>query len=55
MQKNLSVINYWFKNIQLEDVKYVKIAYDLLYRELLVRPKKTTWARSIRNVLVTWF
>jgi hypothetical protein len=36
----VSVIKYWLKIIQLEDIKYVKIVYDLLYRELQVRPNK---------------
>jgi hypothetical protein len=28
------VIKYWLRIIQFEDIKYVKIVYDLLYREL---------------------
>jgi hypothetical protein len=36
----VSVIKYWLKIIQLEDVKYVKIVYDLLYRELHEIPNK---------------
>ena len=47
----INVIKYWLKIIQLDDIKYVKKIYDLLYSQLDIRPNKKSWVSDVRDIL----
>ena len=47
----LGVIKYWLKIIQLDNIKYVRIVYDALYRQIVTKPNKKSWVTSVRDLL----
>ena len=45
------IIKYWIKITECSDVKYVKMAYELLLPGLQNYPNKIIWASHVRNLL----
>ena len=45
--RGINVIKYWLKVVQLDDTKYVKIVYDVMYRDLAIKPDSTSWAKTL--------
>ena len=37
--------------VQLDDTKYVKIVYNVIYRDLAIKPNSISWEKSVRHVL----
>jgi len=47
----ICVLKYWFKILQSDDVKYIKIVYDMLLHDHDIYPEKKSWVKSLRDVL----
>ena len=39
------------KVVQLDDTEYVKIVYNVMCRDLAIKPNSTSWAKSVRHLL----
>ncbi|XP_053395382.1 uncharacterized protein LOC123523921 isoform X1 [Mercenaria mercenaria] len=50
-RRAMGVIKYWLKIIQMKNEKYVKVVYDLMCRQLEVKPNSNSWAKSVKNLL----
>ena len=48
----INVIKYWLKVVQLDDTNYVKIVYNVMCRDLAIKPNSTSWA-NISQTLIT--
>ena len=38
----INVIKYWLKVVQLDDINYVKIVYNIMCRDLAIKPNNTS-------------
>ena len=47
----ICVLKYWFKILQSDDVKYIKIVYDMLLHDHDIYPEKKSWVKSLKDVL----
>ena len=47
----INVIKYWLKVVQLDDIKYIKIVYNVMCRDLAIKPNSTSLAKSVRQLL----
>jgi hypothetical protein len=47
----INVLKYWLQITQLSDYKYAKIVYNVMYRDLFLKPNCISWARGVRNIL----
>jgi len=47
----ICVLKYWFKILQSDDVKYIKIVYDMLLHDHDIYPEKKYWVKSLKDVL----
>ena len=47
----VSVIKYWLKILHCDSIKYVKVVYNVMYRDLERLPNSKSWAKSVRDVL----
>ena len=45
------IIKYWFIILLSEDVKYIKLVYNMMFEDLELNPKKTNWASLLRHLL----
>ena len=39
------------KVVQLDDTEYVKIVYNVMCRDLAIKPNSTSWAKSVKHLL----
>jgi len=51
MCRVINVIKYWLKVVQLNDIKYIKIVYKVMYKDPAIKPNRTSWAKSVRHLL----
>ena len=47
----VSAIRYWFKIVQSDDVKYIKLVYNVMLEDLQRLPEKLSWAKSVEILL----
>ena len=47
----VSAIRYWFKIVQSDDVKYIKLVYNMMLEDLQRLPEKLSWAKSVKVLL----
>ena len=47
----ICVLKYWFKILQSDDVKYIKIVYDMLLHDHDIYPDKKSWVKSLKDLL----
>ena len=45
------VIIYWLKSVQLDNTKFVKNIYSLMYRNLDNNPTHMSWASNVKTLL----
>jgi hypothetical protein len=45
------IIKYWLKVISSTDNRFINIAYNMMLKDLAVRPSKTNWAALVKSVL----
>ena len=45
------IINYWFKILESEHIKYVKYAYQLMMTDIENKPDCVNWASKVRDLL----
>ena len=45
------VIIYWLKSVQLDNTKFVKNSYSLMYRNLDNNPTHMSWASNVKTLL----
>ena len=43
-----SVVNFWFKILEAEDNKYIKVAYQLMMHDIENKPNCLNWASRVR-------
>ena len=46
-----NIIRYWFKIIQCDDTKYIKLTYNMMLNDLQNFPDKPSWAKSVKIML----
>ena len=46
-----AITKYWFKILQSDDRKYIKIIYNLMLRDIETKPNIKNWASLLRNIL----
>ena len=51
IKRYLLIIKYWFKILLSEDVKYIKLVYNMMLDDLELNPNKTNWASLLRHLL----
>lgn len=47
------IIKYWFKVLTVQDIKFVKLVYNLMLRDIELYPRKTNWASLVRDLLMS--
>ena len=50
-KRYILIIKYWFKILLSEDVKYIKLVYNMMLEDLELNPNKTNWASLLRHLL----
>ena len=50
-KRAVSVIKYWLKIVRLDEIKYSKVVYKCMLREVENNPNHSSWATSVRNLL----
>ena len=45
------IINYWFKILESEQIKYIKYAYQLMMTDIENKPDSVNWASKLRDML----
>ena len=48
-----SVVNFWFKILEAEENKYIKIAYQLMMNDIENKPNCLNWASRVKQLLST--
>ena len=51
IKRYVLIIKYWFKILLSEDVKYIKLVYNMMLDDLEMNPNKTNWASLLRHLL----
>ena len=53
MRKNrlIATIRYWFKILQCDGPKYIKLIYNVMIGDLQNSPEKSSWAKSVKLLL----
>ena len=47
----VSVFRYWFKVIQYDNAKYIKLTYNMMLNDLHNFPVKSSWAKTVKSIL----
>ena len=47
----VNVIRYWLKIVQLDNTKFARKMYSLMYRNLDNNPTHMSWARNVKTLL----
>ena len=47
----IAAIRYWFKILQCEGTKYIKLVYNVIIEDLQNSPEKPSWAKSVKLLL----
>ena len=45
------VFAYWFKIVQSDDVKYIKLVYNMMFEDLERLPETLSWAKYVKVLL----
>ena len=48
---HLSIIKYWLKILECENVKYIRYVYDFMLSELERKPNTVNWASNVKDLL----
>ena len=48
-----SVVNFWFKILEAEEKKYIKLAYQLMMNDIENKPNSLNWASRVKQLLST--
>ena len=48
-----SVVNFWFKILEAEENKYIKLAYQLMMNDIENKPNCLNWASRVKQLLST--
>ena len=51
MYARYAITKYWFKILQSDDGKYIKIIYHLMLKDNETKPNIKNWASLLRNIL----
>ena len=43
-------INYWFKMLESEQIKYIEYAYQLMMTDIENKPDSVNWASKLRDL-----
>ena len=46
--KLIAAIRYWFKILQCDGTKYIKLVYNVMIEDLQNSPEKSSWAKSVK-------
>ena len=46
-----TIINYWFKILESEPIKYIKYAYNLMRTSVENKPDCVNWASKLRDLM----
>ena len=49
----ICVLKYWLTILQSDDVKYIKIVYNMLVHDLEMYPENNSWVKSVKYILNT--
>ena len=47
----IAAIRYWFKILQCDGTKYIKLVYNVMIEDLQNSPEKSSWAKSVKLLL----
>ena len=47
----INIIKYWIKVTHTEEHKYIKLAYNMMLRDLELNPNKQNWASMVKHLL----
>ena len=50
-KRYVNIIKYWFKILYCNDMKYIKVMYNVMLNDLVKYPNKKSWAYQVRNIL----
>ena len=47
----IAAIRFWFKILHSDDMKYIKVVYNMMIEDLQSSPEKASWAKSVKSLL----
>ena len=47
----IAAIRFWFKILHSDDMKYIKVVYNMMIEDLQSSPEKAFWAKSVKSLL----
>ena len=47
----IAVIRFWFKSLHSDDMKYIKVVYNMMIEDLQSSPEKASWVKSVKSIL----
>jgi len=51
VRHSVNVIRYWLKIVNTNAIKYVKLVYDIMFRELETYPNNRSWVYMVKSIL----
>ena len=51
LRRLIRIIKFWFKVVRCKNVKYIKIVYNMMFRDLELHPEHNSWAKSVKVLL----
>ena len=47
----IAAIRFWLKILHSDDMKYIKVVYNIMIEDLPSSPEKASWAKSVKSLL----
>ena len=46
----IAAIRFWFKILHSDDMKYIKVVYNMMIEDLQSSPEKACWTNSVKSL-----